>query len=300
MQSFFENFNLNIRGINMEFILEKLSSINFLTLFIGLMLKIGYIICIYILGKILIKILNYIVLKSLRASTKISERKKETIINILKSCIKYSIYILIFSNILTTIGINIVSLVTIAGVGSVAIGLGAQSIIQDILTGAFILFEDQFGIGDIVSIGSFTGTVETITLRTTNIRSIDGDLYIIPNGQISSITNMSKGFNRASVTICISYEENIDRVIKIMEKELKTLFENKLIKGLISCPKVLGVVELAESSVNIKIIADTQVGENWQVEREIRKYIKNSLDKENISIPYPKRVVEIIQKKDAK
>lgn len=282
----------------MEFILEKLSAIDFFHFFLIFLAKLGYIVGLLIVGKILIKLLNYIVVKSFKVNLRISDRKKETLINISKSCIKYSVYLIILSNILTLFGVNITSLITIASVGSVAIGLGAQSIIQDILTGMFILFEDQYGVGDIICIDTFTGTVEAITLRTTNIRSVDGDLYIIPNGQINCITNMSKDFNRASITIGISYEENIDKVIKAMEIELERLFENKIVKGLISVPKVLGVVELAESSVNIKIIADTQIGENWQVEREIRKHIKTMLDKEKISIPYPKRVIEIVPKKE--
>lgn len=282
----------------MQLFLDKLANINLFSLFISFVLKLTYSVILIIAGKVAIKILNYILKKSFQVNVKISERKKETIQNILKSCIKYLVYIVIISNILTIFGVNIISLVTIASAGSVAIGLGAQSLLQDIITGMFILFEDQYGVGDIICIDTFTGTVEAITLRTTNIRSTDGDLYIVPNGQIKCITNMSKDFNRASITVGIPYEENIDRVIKVMEDELEKIFNKKIISGLINLPKVLGVVELSESSVNIKIIADTQIGENWQVEREIRKHIKNRLDKEHIFIPYPKRVIEIVEKKE--
>ena len=108
---------------------------------------------------------------------------------------------------------------------------------------------------------------------------------------------MSKDFNRATIDIGVAYEENIDRVIAIMKDEMDIIFKRSLITGLISEPKVLGITELADSSVVIRILADTQIGENWQVEREIRRFIKKRFDKENINIPYPKRVVEIVENK---
>jgi small conductance mechanosensitive channel len=193
-------------------------------------------------------------------------------------------------------GVDPTSLLALGGLASVAVGLGAQSIIQDILTGAFILIEDQFSVGDVVKIEGYSGTVESVGMRTTRIRSADGDLYIIPNGQIKIITNMSKGFNRAVVDVGISYNENIDRVIDLLTAELEKIYNDKLIPGIIDCPQVLGVEQLADSSVVIRIKADCSVGENWNIERQLRRLIKNALDREGIEIPFPQQVVHIADK----
>ena len=249
-----------------------------------------------IIAGIVIKILIKMLKRTLKVNSKISERKRETLTVVLSSVIKYIVYFITICSILTTFGINIASLITVAGVGSVAIGFGAQSLVQDIITGMFILFEDQFGVGDIITIGNLTGTVESIGIRTTMIRSVEGDLHIIPNGTIKVITNMSKDFNRAKVDIGIAYEENIDNALKILQDEMDKIYNSKLISGLINAPNVLGIVNLADSQVTVRILADTEIGENWAVEREIRKFVKNRLDKEGIEIPYPKRVISVLEK----
>ena len=201
---------------------------------------------------------------------------------------------------LSIFGIDPSSIIAVAGVGSVALAFGAQSLVQDILAGFFILFEDQFGVGDIISVEGCTGTVEVIGLKTTRIRSADGNVYIIPNGQVKIITNMSKGFNRAVVDIGISYESDVDYAISVMSDELKKAYDNSKIKALLAPPSVLGVVDLSESAVVIRISADCNVGENWAIEREIRRIIKKRLDKENINIPYPQMVVHFESDKEDK
>lgn len=261
---------------------------------IDLLSRIGLSIIVVIIGTVLIKISSKFITKTVNANQKLNERKAKTISTVCMSVSKYLIYFFVFCEILSIFGLNISSIIAIAGIGSVAVGFGAQSLVQDLITGLFILMEDQFGVGDVISIDDKTGTVEAIGIRTTRLRSADGNLYIIPNGQIKVVTNMSKEFNRAIVDIGIAYEENIDRVINIMKDQLNKSFESKEIDGLIKAPDVLGVVELAESSVNIRISADSQIGENWKIEREIRRIIKNRFDKEGISIPYPQREIHII------
>lgn len=258
--------------------------------------KIGISILVIILGGILIKVTNKFIHKTIFSSSKISQRKANTLNTVCSSVTRYCIYFFVLCEILTIFGINITSLIAIAGVGSVAIGLGARSLVEDLIIGLFILVEDQFGVGDFVAVEGCSGKVESIGIRTTRIRSADGNLHIVPNGQIKIVTNMSKGFNRAIVDIGIAYEENLDKVLKVMEDEMKKAYENNLIEGLISVPDVMGVVNLGESSVDIRISADSHVGENWKIEREIRRLIKNRLDKEKINIPYPQRVVHIINK----
>lgn len=247
-----------------------------------------------IIGMILIKVSKAVIHKAFKVSPQISERKSKTLTTVTESVFKYIIYFFVFCHILTKFGINVTSLIAVAGVGSVAIAFGAQSLVQDLITGVFILMEDQFGIGDVINIDGLSGTVESISIRTTRLRSADGNLHIVPNGQIKAVTNMSKGFNRAVVDIGIAYEEDIDRVISVMEDEVKKIYAQQMIDGIIKEPEVLGIVNFSDSSVDIRISADAQVGENWKIERELRRIMKKRLDKENIEIPYPQRVVHII------
>ncbi len=281
----------------MDKLTEKMNAIKSLDWLIEILADIGLSIFQVIIAGIVIKILIGFIKKSLRLNNKLSDRKRQTLSEVLSSVTKYTVWFIVICSILTNFGVNVASLIAVAGVGSVAIGFGAQSLVQDVITGMFILFEDQFGVGDIITVDRLTGTVESIGLRSTRIRSADGDLHIIPNGMIKIITNMSKEFNRATIDIGVAYEENIDRVIEVMKDETIKIYKNKMVNGLIAEPKVLGIIDLADSAVVIRILADTQIGENWQVEREIRRFMKKRFDKENINIPYPKRVIEIVENK---
>lgn len=244
-----------------------------------------------IVSAIIIKVLKRVIKKLIYGHKGFSERKAKTLFTVCTSVIKYVIYFFVFCQILSIFGVNVMSFIAVAGVGSIAIAFGAQSLVQDIITGMFILVEDQFAVGDVITLEGYTGTVEGIGIRTTRIRSADGNLFIIPNGQVKIVTNMSKGFNRAVVDISVAYEENVDKVISVMKDELKKAFENNKINGLLKIPDVLGVVDLADSAVIIRISADSAIGENWAIEREIRRIIKNRFDKENICIPYPQIVL---------
>lgn len=245
-----------------------------------------------VISSLLIKILNKIIKKSLSLNTKLTIRKKNTIETVLTSTIKYGLWFIVLCSILSSFGININSLIAVAGVGSVAIGFGAQSLVKDIITGMFILFEDQFGIGDIITIDTLTGKVESIGLRTTAVRSLNGDLYIIPNGSIKTVTNMSKDFNRALIDISVSYDDDIDKILSILRDEMTNIYSNKL-DGLTKMPNVLGIEAFCDSSITIRILADTQIDKNWEVEREMRRLIKVRFDKEDIQMPYPVMVIEI-------
>ncbi|QZY55118.1 mechanosensitive ion channel family protein [Crassaminicella profunda] len=217
------------------------------------------------------------------------EKRINTIKGIVNSIVRYTIYFVAFTPILQTIGINISSLIAAAGIGGLAIGFGAQNLVRDIISGFFILLEDQFQVGDHVEIGSKSGIIEDMTLRVTTIRDLNGDLHIIPNGSIDIVTNKCRGNMRAWVDVGIAYEENIDNAIHVL-KELceEVAHENeKIIEG----PTVLGVTNLGESDVVLSIIAKTVPLEQWAVERELRKRIKERFDEKEIEIPYPRRVV---------
>ncbi|MBO5560440.1 MAG: mechanosensitive ion channel family protein, partial [Firmicutes bacterium] len=242
---------------------------------------------IFMIGRLIIALFKGIIKKTVTKNSKISPRKAKTIGAVTTSVVKYTAYFVLICILLNYWGVNTSSLLTLGGVATVAVGLGAQNIIQDIMTGAFILMEDQFGVGDIISTEGCTGVVVSIGLRTTVLRSMDGNMHIIPNGQIKIVTNMSKEFNRGIVDICVAYEENLDRVLGILDDEMEKIYSNEHIDGLISKPVVLGVEELGDSGIRIRISADCNIGRNWDVERQIRRLVKNRFDKEGVEIPFP-------------
>lgn len=241
------------------------------------------------IANFLVKVTKKVIYKSFSKFS--MERRSDTVASLLSSLSKYIVFFIVFCNVLVMWGINITSILALGGAVSVAIGLGAQDIIKDMMAGFFIITENQFGVGDIVELNGFSGTVESIGIRTTRIRNSDGNVHIVPNGQISIVTNMSKGFNRAIVDISVAYGEDIDRVFYVLKNEFKNIFNNKLIEGIIDEPQVWGINELADSGIVIRVVADSEIGENWRIERELRKFILKRFEKEKIEIPFPQIVV---------
>ena len=212
-----------------------------------------------------------------------SERKINTLNFILNWSTKYIIYFLAVESILVNFGIPVQSILAVAGVSSVAIGFGAQSLIRDIITGFFILIEDQLAYGDVVRIGAIEGTVETLSLRTTCIRSADGKLNIIPNSEIKIVTNMSKDYKRAMLKISILYENNMEDIVRVLDETLEKFSQTT--EGLLTEPKVLGLSEVGEDFVAITVSVDCRVGEDtFEIESRMRKFIKENLDEAGITI----------------
>ncbi len=248
---------------------------------------------------ILIVVLNFFVYKVIKLFIKkvvlgytkrTASKKGDTIATIVISVTKYVIYFVGFCQIMSVFNVSVTSILAVAGVSGIAIGFGAQSLVKDIIAGIFILMEEQFVVGDYVTIEGKTGTVEAVGIRITRLRSFEGDVHIVPNGEIKMVTNMSKKFKRAIVDVLVSYEDDVDKVIEILRDEMT--LANKNIETLLSEPTVLGVAELNESTVKIRILAETQVGESWACEREIRRLVKNRFEKEGIKYPYKRVVVE--------
>lgn len=216
------------------------------------------------------------------------ERKLNTLAAVFKNIIKYVFYFIGMVIILDMFNINTSSILATAGIGGLAIGFGAQSLVKDIITGFFILFENQFSVGDYVKIDDYEGVVEELGLRVTKLRAFSGELHIIPNGNIETVTNRARGNMRALVAVTVAYEEDMDKVNQVLNQvceRLKT--DNPSIK---EGPSVIGISNLGEYGMDFTIIARTEPMQQWAVEREIRREVKLALDRENIEIPYPRRV----------
>ncbi|AOY78251.1 mechanosensitive ion channel protein MscS [Clostridium formicaceticum] len=261
-----------------------------LTKFLGLFLNIIFIL---VIAKISIRIIHSIVNKFFQSQKnlkfKVDAARMETLKGLIKSMVKYVIYFIAFTSIIKSFGVEVGALIATAGIGGLAFGFGAQNLVRDVITGFFILFEDQFSVGDYVDIDGIGGIIEEMALRVTKIRDFNGDLHTIPNGEIKKVTNKSTGKMRAWVNMSIAYEEDIDYAIKVLNEVSETLKNEN--PNIVEGPTVLGVTDLGDSEVVISVIAKTVPMEQWAVERLMRKNFKQAFDKHGIEIPYPRRVV---------
>lgn len=246
------------------------------------------IIVIIFLAIYVLKIISKLVDKFFASQKYMNERKIKTLSAISKSFLKYGIYLFAGMMILAELGFSTTSLLAGAGVVGVALGFGAQGLVRDVLTGFFILFEDQFSVGDYVKISGLSGVVTDIGLRVTKLRDFSGEIHIIPNGSVDKVTNLSIGEMRAMVDIPVAYEENLNNVFSVLEGAMEKVKQDfpEIVEG----PTVLGVSNFGDSEVVLRIVAQTTPMNQWKIERVIRLYTKEAFNENNIEIPYPRRV----------
>lgn len=271
---------------------EALSPASLLDFGLKLLPKFLAIAIIILLARILLR-LGYLLterfLKAREGKGHLEERKYETLQHLANSILRYLVYFVAGVSILDTIGISVASVLAGAGIAGLAVSFGAQNLVRDIITGFFIIFEDQYAVGEYISIGEFSGIVEEIGLRITKLRAFAGDLHIIPNGSITQVTNYSRGNMRALVDIPIAYEEDIDEALAVLEETSRELAEK--IPEIVEGPHVLGVADLGPAGAVLRVIAKTRPMYQWGVERQLRKELKEALDRNGIEIPYPRQVV---------
>lgn len=250
------------------------------------------------IGRISISIFNRIIMNFFKLYPKFKkdEKKSTTLSGILKSMVKYTVYVIMIISVLNVLNIPTAPLLATAGLGGLAVGFGAQSLVKDVFTGFFILFEDQYGVGDYVTIGGMTGTIEDIGLRITKIREYNGNLHIIPNGEVKTVTNHSRGDSLAIIDIGIAYEADAERAMAVL-KELAEGYYNNNQESIVQKPEVLGIIKFNESEVVIRTVVRTKPLMHWKTERALRKYILEAFKDQDIEIPYPRRV--IVKKEEA-
>jgi moderate conductance mechanosensitive channel len=224
-----------------------------------------------------------------KTSLRISERREATLLRLLDNVLTYVVYFVVIMMVLDTVGIPVTTILAGAGIVGLAVGFGAQSLVKDIITGFFIIFEDQFSVGDYVRIGNFEGYVEEIGLRTTKIKSWTGEVHILPNGSISQVTNFSLNNSVAVVDVSIAYEgdiEKAEKVIRELLEELPAKYED-----MVAAPELLGIQNLAASDIVMRITCETKPMRHWFIARALRKEIKLRLDEHGIEIPFPRLVL---------
>lgn len=222
------------------------------------------------------------------------QRRLDTLRVLVNNIARYTIYFLTILLVLKQFQIDLQPVLVSAGVVGLAVGFGAQSLVRDIITGFFIIFEDQFAVGDVVSINQFNGTVMEIGLRITKIRSWTGEVHIIPNGRITEVTNFSVQNTLAVVDVSVAYEEDLNHVQNVLQEIVNEAARGD--ENVVGEPQVLGVQALGASEVIIRVIAECKPNTHHAVNRKWKALIKEEFAKRGIEIPYPKTVTTMISK----
>ncbi len=217
-----------------------------------------------------------------------AEKRAKTLGKIINSAGYVMVVGISFMMILSEFGINIMPIITGAGIAGLAIGFGAKNLVEDIISGFFLILEDQIRVGDVVQINGTGGSIEAIKLRTTVLRDLQGVVHIFPNGTIRQVSNMTKEFSYFVINLGVAYKENVDEVmdtLKTIGEELQNdpEFESAILEPL----EVLGVDDFGNSQVTIKARIKTIPLKQWKVGREMRRRIKNTFDRKGIEIPFP-------------
>ena len=219
-------------------------------------------------------------------------QRAATMGSLLKSIITGVVFTVVALMFIAELGYDIAPLIASAGIIGVAIGFGSQALVKDFLSGIFMIFEDQYGVGDVIDAGEASGTVEAVGLRVTRLRDVDGTVWYVRNGEIIRIGNMSQNWARTVLDIRVSYSEDLYRVQDLLKEIAHHLWEDEDYKGkIIEEPEVWGVQSLDPESVVVRVTLKTAPLEQWEVAREMRERIKARFDYEGIEIPLPQRVV---------
>lgn len=214
--------------------------------------------------------------------------RAQTLWTVLRRVILIVVSITVLLFVLTAWDVSLAPFVGVGAVFAAALGFGAQDLVKDFLAGIFILVEDQFHVGDVVTIAETTGVVEDIQLRVTLLRDLEGNRHFVPNGQITVTSNFTSKYGQPVIDVGIAYEEDVDHALEVFADELASLAADPDFSHLITePPEVLGVNELGDSAVVLRGRLTTIAAERWAVRREALKRIKKRFDAEGISIPFP-------------
>ncbi len=217
-----------------------------------------------------------------------AEKRAKTLGKIINSAALVLVIGVAMMMILSEFGMNITPIITGAGIAGLAVGFGAQNLVRDVISGFFLILEDQIRVGDVAKINGIGGLVEGIKLRTTVLRDLEGVVHIFPNGEIKQVSNMTKEISYYVINVGVAYKENVDQVMEVLKSIGDELIRDPNFSSLILAPlEILGVDDFGDSQVTIKIRIKTIPLKQWMVGRELRRRIKNTFDGRGIEIPFP-------------
>jgi len=220
--------------------------------------------------------------------TDAARQRRETMLPLISSILRYVVYFVAAVMALQMLGVNVTAILAGAGIAGLAIGFGAQSLVQDVISGFFILFEGEYMVGDFVEIADVDGTVEAVTLRATSIRRPDGSLAIIPNGQVQQVINYSKRFVRAVVDVGVSYEGDLDHALAVLEQVARDAREDMQD---ITGPPNVRVTGFNASDIGLRLTVPVRPGQHRDVAFELRRRVKLTFDAEGVEIPFSRHVI---------
>ena len=252
-------------------------------------------------GKLVLDLISRMTARQIKKSEDMPEmqaRRVQTMMTMTRSTFRYIVYGICALMILAQLGFGnaINNLLLSAGIGSLALGIGAQSLIKDVVTGFFMMFEKQFSVGDYVKLDDVEGTVTATAMRVTYLKNFAGQQIIIPNGSIGRVINYSRTDSLAKITVGTPYEADTRQVMEVLDQAVKAYAEE--VKDiLVEQPKIQGITDLADSSVNITVVCRTLPCRHWEVERGLRLAVKVALDEAGIGIPYPQQDIHLKMEK---
>jgi len=222
-----------------------------------------------------------------------AEARAETIGLVLRSIVTAVVWSIAALLILGQLEIDLAPLIAGAGIGGLALGFGAQSIVKDFLSGLFMLIEDQYGVGDVIDIGPAIGTVEEVSLRSTTLRDVKGTVWHIPNGEITRVGNYSQLWSRAVIDVEVAYDVDLRFAQGVIQRVADEMWEDPDWGGdeLMERPEVWGIQSLGASGIAIRLAVKTEPSMQWATERELRLRLKEALDEAGIEIPFPQQTV---------
>lgn len=224
------------------------------------------------------------------------QKRTKTLGEVMRRTTSVVIVVVAFLVVLSELGVNIAPLLAGAGVAGIAVGFGAQTLIRDFLAGVFILLEDQFRVGDVVEVAGVSGVVEGINLRRTVLRDLQFTVHTVPNSEIRVASNLTKERSRAVLDIQVAYKEDLDRVIAVLNRVGKEMYEDPAFRPLMNEPlQALRVEGFLDSGISIKVMGETKPIQQWTVMGEFRRRVKRVFDEEGIEMPFPHRTLYLGQ-----
>lgn len=219
-------------------------------------------------------------------------KRAHTLTHIVRDVVRIVIFFVGTMMILSEIGIDLKPLLAAAGLGGLAIGFGAQSLVKDLIAGFFILSENSVRVGDVVKVAGVSGHVEEVELRTIKLRDLSGNVHVVPNGTIDKVKNMTKDYSYYLFDVGVSYREDVDEVMAVLKEIAAELRADPAFNGDILEPlEMLGVDQFADSAVIIKCRIKTEPIKQWRIGREMNRRIKKTFDAKGIEIPFPHQTI---------
>lgn len=231
-------------------------------------------------------------------SPEAEKKREDTLIQVVMGTTRIVIWVITILMIFTELGIPVLPLLAGIGVLGLAISFGAQYVVRDIVTGVFIVMENQFRIGDVIDINGIGGVVEDMSLRITKIRDVDGTVHFIPNGEVKVASNKTKDFSKINLKIGVAYDTDIDKVERVINELGEEMAKDEAFEDMIvEAPKFERITDFGPYEINIKITGTVKPKRQWKVSGEIQRRIKVAFEKNGIEIPYPQQVIHYAKEK---